>query len=100
MMGYQYIISPLARRNVRQFYTNVAKKYRHTYSKWLMHKNIDDAVEAMFQIEKTLLRRKPTIECWKGYHMANADKWYYAYIILDDVIVVVDACHAQNMYNK
>lgn len=66
-MGYQYIISPLARRNVRQFY---------------------------------MLRRKPTIECWKGYHMANADKWYYAYIILDDVIVVVDACHAKNMYNK
>jgi hypothetical protein len=62
-----------------------------------MHKNIDDAVNSIYEIEKTLLRRKPTIRRWQGYHMANTDKWYYAYIILDDMIVVVDACHAQNM---
>ena len=62
-----------------------------------MHKNIDDAVDAMFQIEKTLLRREPMLERWAGYHMANTDKWYYAYIIDGDTITVVDACHAQNM---
>ena len=62
-----------------------------------MHKNIDDAVDAMFQIEKTLLRREPMLERWAGYHMVNTDKWYYAYIIDGDTITVVDACHAQNM---
>lgn len=51
----------------------------------------------MFQIEKSLLRREPTIERWKGYHMANTDKWYFAYTIDDDTIIIVDACHAQNM---
>lgn len=65
-----------------------------------MHKNIDDAIDAMFQIENGLLRREPTIRRWQGYYMGNTDKWYYAYIIQDDMIVVVDACHAQNMHNK
>ena len=97
MMEYRYKISLLARRKITSFYYNVAKKYRHTYSKELMHKNIDDAVDAMFQIESTLLRRKPTISQWTGYHMANTEKWYFAYMIDGDTITIVDACHAQNM---
>ena len=70
----------------------------HTYSKELMHKNIDESVDAMFQIERTLLRRPPTLKRWAGYHMANIDKWYYAYTIDGDTITVRDACHAQNMH--
>ena len=96
-MEYRYKIKPLAQRKIRSFYYNVAKKYRHTYSKWLMHKNIDDAVDAMFQIENGLLRREPTISQWAGYHMAHKGKWYFAYTIDEDIITVVDACHAQNM---
>lgn len=97
MMAYKYKIRSLARRKILSFYYNVAKKYKHTYSKELMHKNIDDAVDAMFQIEQTLLRRKPTIDRWTGFHMANTDKWYFAYMIDGDTITIVDACHAQNM---
>lgn len=97
MMTYKYKIRSLARRKILSFYYNVAKKYKHTYSKELMHKNIDDAVDAMFQIEQTLLRRKPTIDRWTGFHMANTDKWYFAYMIDGDTITIVDACHAQNM---
>ena len=97
MMQYRYKIKPLAQRKRRSFYYNVAKKYRHTYSKWLMHKNIDDAVDAMFEIENGLLRREPTIERWNGYHMANTEKWYYAYTFDGETVTVVDACHAQNM---
>ena len=100
MMMYNYKIKPLAQRKIRSFYYNVAKKYRHTYSKWLMYKNIDDAVDGMFLIEKTLLRREPIILRWAGYHMANTDKWYYAYTIDGDIITIVDACHAQNMHDK
>lgn len=100
MTEYQYLIDPKCYDEINSFYEHVALKYRHTYSEELMHQNIDDAVDAMFQIERTLHRRKPTLRKWAGYHMANTDKWYYAYLILDDVIVVVDACHAQNMHEK
>ena len=99
-MEYRYKIKPLAQRKIRTFYYNVAKKYRHTYSKWLMYKNIDDAVDGMFLIEKKLLRREPIILRWAGYHMANTDKWYYAYTIDGGIITIVDACHAQNMHDK
>ena len=97
MKELKYVIKKRCLRNINAFYKNVSKKYKHTYSQELMEKNVHDAVDAMYQIEKALLRRKPTKERWAGYHMANTDKWYYAYIILDDMIVVVDACHAQNM---
>ena len=30
--------------------------------------------------------------------LAHADKWYYAYTIEDDTIVIHDACHQQNMH--
>lgn len=83
---------------IASFYRNVARKYKHTYSEELMHKNIDEAIDSMFQIEKTLLRRKPILERWSDCWMANTDKWYFAYKIEGDEIVVVDACHAQNMY--
>ena len=74
MIQYRYIIKPRAHQKIRAFYRNVAKKYKHTYSKWLMYKNIDDAVDGMFLIEKTLLRREPIILRWAGYHMAHKGK--------------------------
>ena len=63
-----------------------------------MEQNVRDAYAAIFQIERTLLRREPTLTKWKekGYYMANTDKWYYAYIIDGDTITVVDVCHAQH----
>lgn len=100
MKGYTYKIRPFAQRKITSFYYNVAKKYRHTYSKELMHKNIDESVDAMYQIERTLLRREPTISRWEGYHMANTDKWYFAYTVEGDTVTVVDACHAQNMHEE
>jgi hypothetical protein len=63
-----------------------------------MERNVRDAFFAIYDIERTLPRRKPTISRWAGYHMANTDKWYYAYTIEGDTIKVVDACHAQNMH--
>ena len=52
----------------------------------------------MYQIERSLLRREPTLSRWKGYHMANTDKWYFAYTFDGETVTVVDACHAQNMH--
>lgn len=100
MIEYRYKIRALAQRKITTFYNNVGKKYKHTYSKELMHKNIDEAVDAMFQIERSLLRRKPTISRWNGYYMANTDKWYFAYMFDGETVTIVDACHAQNMHES
>lgn len=92
-----HIIRKRCLLKINSFYHNVSKKYKHTYSEELMHQNIDDAIDAMYQIERSLLRRKPTISRWARYYMANTDKWYFAYTVEDDTVTVIDACHAQNM---
>ena len=93
----KHVIRKRCAQKITTFYRNVSKKYKHTYSQELMEKNVHDAYDSMFQIERTLLRREPTISQWAGYHMANTDKWYFAYTIDGDTITVVDASHAQNM---
>lgn len=70
----KYIIRKRCLVKINAFYRNVSKRYKHTYSEELMHQNADDAVDGMYQIERILLRREPTIAKWKGYHMANTDK--------------------------
>lgn len=56
---------------------------------------------ALWQIEQSLLRRKATVKHWqqKGWNMAKAGKWYYAYTIEDDTVIIEDACHEQNMHD-
>ena len=97
-----YRIKSRATRKIRQFYLNVAKKYKNTYSLEFMNKNIDDALNAIPQIENGLLRQKATISRWKGLYMATSRdrKWNFAYRIEDDTIYVEDACHAQNMHES
>ena len=96
----KHVIRKRCAQKITTFYRNVSKKYKHTYSQELMEKNVHDAYDSMFQIERTLLRREPTISQWAGYHMANTDKWYFAYTIDGDTITVVDARHAQNMHEE
>ena len=95
----KYVIRKRCAQKITTFYRNVSKKYKHAYSQELMEKNVHDTYDSIFEIEKTLQRRKPTISQWKGYHMANTDKWYYAYTIDGDTVTVVDARHAQNMHD-
>ena len=98
-MQYNYIIRPRAFQKIRLFYTNVARKYRNTYSYEDLEQNVHDAFFSIYRIEDTLPRRRPTIARWAGYCMANTERWYYAYRIDGDTITVVDACHAQNMHD-
>ena len=94
----KYAIRKRCAQKITSFYRNVSKKYKHTYSITMMAKNIHDAYDSIFQIERNLLRREPIISRWKGYYMANTDKWYFAYSFDGCTITVVDACHAQNMH--
>lgn len=98
MISYKYVIRKRCAQKITTFYRNVSRKYKHTYSQELMEKNVNDAYDSIFQIEQTLLRREPVIERWKGYYMANTEKWYFAYIFGGETIIVVDACHAQNIH--
>lgn len=93
----KYIILPQCIDSIEDFYRDVAMKYAHTYSAELLHKNVDEAIDSMYMIENGLLRRQPTILKWEGCYMANTRKWYFAYKIFDDTVLIVDACHAQNM---
>ena len=96
----KYVIKPRAARKIYTFYGNVAKKYRHTYDKADYKRNVHDALMSIYNIEGTLLRREPKLKHWAKYHMANTDKWYFAYTIDGDTITIVDACHAQNMHEN
>ena len=96
----KYIVRPRAQQKIRSFYQNVAKKYKHTYAFPDLIRDIEAAVLSVNQIEKTLLRRSPLLSRWAGYHMANTDKWYYAYTFDGETVTVVDACHAQNMHEE
>ena len=97
---YEYNISKDVHDTIYDFYTNVSKKYRHTYSKSLMVKNINDAFNSIYKIEDKLPRRKPILSKWKGLHMAHDGKWYFAYRISGNTIYVEDACHSQNMHEE
>ena len=99
-MLYKYEVKPLASRKIWTFYRNVAKKYQHTFDVEDIVKNAQMAIRNMGQIEQTLGRRKPTILRWKDYHMAHAGKWYYAYSIHEDLIIIEDACHEQNIHER
>ena len=66
-----------------------------------MLRYINKTVDAIYCIEQSVLRRKPTIARWqKWQYMAQADNWYYAYTIDGDTITIHDACHAQNMHDS
>ena len=93
-----YVIRKRCAQKITSFYRNVSKKYKHTYSLELMEQNVNDAFDSIYGIENTLLRREPTLSRWKGYYMANTDKWYFAYTYDGKTVTVVDACHAQNMH--
>ena len=95
-----FVIRKRCAQKITSFYRNVSKKYKHAYSRELMEKNVYDAYDAIYNIESKLLRREPTLSRWKGFYMANTDKWYFAYTFDGETVTVVDACHAQNMYEK
>ena len=70
MTEYQFIVKARAQRGIRLFYQNVARKYKHTYDIDDFIRDVQNAVYGIYQIEKTLLRREPTLKRWAGYHMA------------------------------
>ena len=54
MSPYNYVVKPRAQQNIRLFYRNVARKYKHTYDYADFMANVRDAVFSIYQIERTL----------------------------------------------
>ena len=52
-----YILRKRVGNKINNFYHNVAKKYKYTYSVELMLTNIDGAYDFIYQIENGLIRR-------------------------------------------
>lgn len=98
-MQYSYRYRKRVLSKIFSFYKNVTIKYKYAYSLDDMDRNIYDAFIGIYDIEKILPRREPTIQRWSGYYMANCGKWYFAYTMEGNTITVVDACHAQNMHD-
>ena len=64
-----------------------------------MENNIRNVILNARLIESGLPRRRPTLSRWNGLSMAKAGRWYYAYTVSGDVVIIVDACHEQNMHD-
>ncbi len=101
-MDYQ--VSTLVYSKILSFYSNVAKKYRHTYSYETLQRDYRNAIFSIRMIENGLLRRVSTVKPWKdkGFHMATSKdrRWNFAYRIVGDTIYVEDARHSQNIHDS
>ena len=89
MQQYKYLYTKRAATQIRSFYKNVAKKYCHTYSYEDMERNVRDAFFAIYAIECSLPRRKPTLSRWTGYHIYSL---FQLYVFPSEVVNVVSCC--------
>ena len=63
----RHVIRKRCAQKIISFYRNVSKKYKHTYSEELMHKNVDDAYMS------NLITKSAS--SWKG--VTDADEWIH-----------------------
>lgn len=47
----KYVIQKQVGYKINTFYHNVAKKYKHTYSEEMMHKNLNNAFNSIYKID-------------------------------------------------
>ena len=62
MTKYNYVISKRVHDSIYSFYTNVAKKYKHTYSIELMYKNTNNTYNGIYKIENRCFKIKTNIK--------------------------------------
>ena len=87
MVYYNYLLSDKVHHEIYTFYDHVSRKYCHTYSIELMHKNVNDAYDSIYKIENGLLRREPTIARWKGCYMGSADLSGWQELLIKNKVV-------------
>lgn len=83
-----------------KFYQNVSKKYTNIYSRDEINKLIKNSFSPITQLKNSKLITDPLLDKWKGLGRIVIGKWNFAIDIKDNKIIVVDACHQQNMTNN
>ena len=105
------VVNKRAFLSISTFYHNVRKKYKHTYSKEQMEKNIDEVCDAIQSIKdngKVPILQKHKI---KGYKEATWKRrgtkinWYFEYKVETDenndyIIHVYEAINFRNMHEN
>lgn len=105
------VVNKKALQSISTFYHNVRKKYKHTYSKEQMEKNIDEVCDAIQSIKdngKVPILQKHKI---KGYKEATWKRrgtkidWYFEYKVETDenndyIIHVYEAINFRNMHEN
>ena len=77
MADYRYIIKPRASRKIFSFYQNVAKKYRHTYDKGDLKRDVPTTYADATALERDF-GFTPKITLREGLrHFAEWYKEYY-----------------------
>lgn len=85
---------------IMSFYNNVGIKLPNTNTGDVIEKNIINTINSIYSIKQNILIRNPYLDRWAGYRMITCGKWNFAVDVKDNEIVVVDACHQQNMTNN
>lgn len=99
----RYLLTRHVIESIKTYYTHVAERYKHTCDYDDFIHNIDNALTAASTIERdkecknTHSNRTPTLLIWRDFLMAQTPIWYFAYLVKDDVVLVIDACHKNNM---
>ena len=105
------VVNKKALQSISTFYHNVRKKYKHTYSKEQMEKNIDEVCDVIQSIKdngKVPILQKHKI---KGYKEATWKRrgtkinWYFEYKVETDenndyIIHVYEAINFRNMHEN
>lgn len=105
------VVNKKALQSISTFYHNVRKKYKHTYTKEQMEKNIDEVCDAIQSIKdngKVPILQKHKI---KGYKEATWKRrgtkinWYFEYKVETDenndyIIHVYEAINFRNMHEN
>jgi len=85
---------------ISKFYYNVSLKYLHTYGYEEIDKLIKNNINKIRSINANSLLCEPLLDKWENYSRVVVDKWNFAIDIKDNKVIIVDACHAQNMHNN
>lgn len=86
-------------KEISRFYENVGLKYNNIYGREEIRKLILENLKKPNQINHSKFLTDPVLEKWKGYGRVLIGKWNFAIDIKDNKVIIVDACHQQNMTN-
>ena len=98
--NYELRILEPVYNQIRQFYRNVHKKYRHVYGKEQIRARIINSFNAINKLYGYKLLSDPILEKWNGMGRVVIGKWHFAINIKGNKVIVADACHEQNMTNQ